>query len=166
MMLINCVKNLIMLASPQLVRDEIRKSGKVDIQAPVSGPDARSFRALLLCAAEVLDASVYVWYQEWGRRRGRCRGGAWALSQDQVPRKDPWGWSSGGRGLRPRKAPRRAKAAPTLRLHPAASSMRSGQDQAAEVPLWSMHTAAGPCQLPPTSVPASSRQRRPPSWCL
>lgn len=31
-MLINCVKNLIMLASQKLVRDEIRKSGKGDVQ--------------------------------------------------------------------------------------------------------------------------------------
>lgn len=31
-MLINCVKNLIMLASRKLVRDEIRESGQVDIR--------------------------------------------------------------------------------------------------------------------------------------
>lgn len=52
MMLINCVKNLIMLASRKLVRDEIRKSGKVDIQG-----FGEAFRAAELPGASVGQAA-------------------------------------------------------------------------------------------------------------
>lgn len=52
-MLINCVKNLIMLASRKLVRDEIRKSGKVDIRG-----FAEAFRSVKLPRASRRQAAV------------------------------------------------------------------------------------------------------------